>query len=39
LTEEEYSYMLPNVKSVFFIKNGGEQSFFQQVEPSKLFEK
>jgi DNA sulfur modification protein DndD len=38
LTEEEYHYMLPNVKDVFFIKNGGDHSFFQQIEPNKLFQ-
>jgi len=38
LTEEEYHYMLPNVKDVFFIKNRGEHSFFQQIEPNKLFQ-
>ncbi len=38
LTEEEYQYMLPNVKNVFFIKNSGEHSFFEQIEPTKLFQ-
>lgn len=38
LTEEEYGYMLPNVKDVFFIKNGGEHSYFQKIDPVKLFQ-
>lgn len=38
LTEDEYGYMLPNVQDAFFIKNGGDHSFFQKIEPSKLFQ-
>jgi DNA sulfur modification protein DndD len=38
LTKDEYGYMLPNVKDVFFIKNGGDHSFFENIEPTKLFQ-